>query len=63
MTNHFDIAQRKQKGVSTLTGIIIIIVSVFLFFGGAFTYEYFVIKDLEKTVNSNAKTQTTGFPN
>ena len=37
---------QKQKGVSTLIGIIIIIVAAIILFGGAFTYQYFVIKAL-----------------
>ena len=53
----------KQKGVSTLKGIIIIVGAVLIFFGGAFTYEYFGLKDLEKTVDAQARTQTTGLPN
>ena len=35
---------QKQKGISTLTGIIIIVVVVVILFGGVFAYQYFATK-------------------
>ncbi len=37
---------KKQKRISTLVGIMIIVVAVIILFGGTFTYQYFAIKTL-----------------
>ena len=39
-----------HKRVSTLIGIMIILVAAGILLGGAFTYQYFAIKEFNKTV-------------
>ena len=43
-----------KKEVPTLTGIIIILIAVVIFFGGAFTYSYFAIKQANFTIISSS---------
>ncbi|MGA2417731.1 MAG: hypothetical protein ABSF55_00595 [Candidatus Staskawiczbacteria bacterium] len=43
---------QKQKGTSTLTGIIIILVEIVILFGGVFTYQYFALKQIKFPVAS-----------
>jgi predicted negative regulator of RcsB-dependent stress response len=35
-----------QKGVSTLTGFIIIVVEMVILFGGVFAYQYFTMQSI-----------------
>lgn len=44
MKNHFNKFQRRQKGVSTLVGIIIIVAVAVVSVGGIFAYQYFAAK-------------------
>jgi hypothetical protein len=41
MQKHFSKFQRGQKGISTLVGVIIIVVAALVLFGGVFVYQYF----------------------
>lgn len=52
---------QKQKGISTLIGIIIIAVVAVVLFGAVFAYQYFVAKSKTpiSNVQSNSNTQTT----
>ena len=52
----------QQKGVSTLVGIIIIIIAAIILVGGAFVYQYFLIKQLQQLKVIQPENQTTGFP-
>jgi hypothetical protein len=45
MQKHFDKAQCRQKGISTLIGILIIVVASVILFGGVFAYQYFATKN------------------
>ncbi|MCX6718581.1 MAG: PsbP-related protein [Candidatus Staskawiczbacteria bacterium] len=53
--------KEKQKGISTLTGIIIIIVVAVVLFGGVFAYQYFTAKSQQnsKFFGSSQKTNQT----
>ena len=46
---------QKQKGISTLVGIVIIIVAGIILFGGVFAYQYFA---MQKQQNQNQQQQT-----
>jgi hypothetical protein len=68
MTNKI---MQKQKGISTLTGIIIIVVVTAVLFGGVFAYQYFSTKtqqnseflvSSQKTDQTQTQTQTAGLP-
>jgi len=50
MQKHFSKIQCRQKGISTLVGIIIIIAVAIIAFGGVFAYEYFA-KSQTPTIN------------
>jgi hypothetical protein len=50
---------QNQKGISTLTGIIIIVVVAVVLFGGVFAYQYFATKSKPKVVQT--QTQTAGW--
>ncbi|OGZ78551.1 MAG: hypothetical protein A2528_03125 [Candidatus Staskawiczbacteria bacterium RIFOXYD2_FULL_37_9] len=50
---------QKQKGISSLVGIIIVVVVAVILFGGVFAYQYFVSKTENITqVQSNQQIQT-----
>ena len=40
---------QKEKGISTLIGIIIIIAVAVIFFGGVFVYQYFTVKSQQNS--------------
>ena len=44
MQKHSEKSQRRQKGISTIMGIIIIVAVAVILFGGVFAYQYFVTK-------------------
>jgi hypothetical protein len=50
---------QKQKGISTLVGIIIIVVAAAVIFGGVFAWQYFAAKSQPKVVQT--QTQTAGW--
>ena len=63
MQKHFDKTQCRQKGISTLAGIIIIVIVAAVLFGGVFVYQYFLIKSQNTITNiqSSPKSQNIGI--
>ena len=51
---------QKQKGISTLAGVIIIVVVAAVFVGGVFAYQYFVIKSSQIKI-AQPINQTAGW--
>ena len=48
----------KQKAqVSTLAGFVVIAVATFVLFGGAFTYQYFAIKNVDNMLKASLQMQ------
>jgi hypothetical protein len=53
---------QKQKGISTLVGITIIVVIAAILFGGVFVYQYFATKSQTSATNvQNSNVQTAGW--
>ena len=61
MKNHFNKIQCKQKGISSLVGIVVIVATAVVAVGGVFVYEYYSVSKTETPKIEALKNETVDW--